>query len=76
MVRMTMRMISTIGVMFLLAAMRVLACPSCSDNFTKGGANAGVGESYSWSVLFLLGVPLTIVAVFAFMVVRRMRAAR
>lgn len=71
-----MRTIATLGMMFLLAAARVLACPSCSDNFTKGGTNAGVGESYSWSVLFLLGVPLTIVGVFTVMVVRRMRAAR
>ena len=61
---------------FMLAAVRVLACPSCSDNFTANGPNAGIGESYSWSVLFLLGVPLSIVGVFTFFIIRRLRDAR
>lgn len=65
----TMLILST----FMLATVRVLACPSCSDNFTKSGPNAGIGESYSWSVLFLLGVPITIVGLFTFMLVRRLR---
>jgi hypothetical protein len=65
----TMLILST----FMLASVRVLACPSCSDNFTKSGPNAGIGESYSWSVLFLLGVPITIVGLFTFMLVRRLR---
>jgi heme/copper-type cytochrome/quinol oxidase subunit 2 len=51
----------------------LMACPSCSDNFTKGSANASVGDSYSWSVLFMLFVPLTIVTVFTILVTKRLR---
>jgi len=50
-----------------------LACPSCADNFTKGSANAGIGEAYSWSVLFLLAVPITIVTAFVVAMWRRQR---
>jgi hypothetical protein len=71
-----MKTISSVIATFMLAAVRVLACPSCSDNFTKNGPNAGLGESYSWSVLFLLGVPITIVGVFVVFLVRRMRGIR
>jgi uncharacterized membrane protein YhaH (DUF805 family) len=51
----------------------LVACPSCSDNFTKGSANASIGDSYSWSVLFMLFVPLTIVTVFTILVKKRLR---
>ncbi|CAN5508019.1 hypothetical protein BH10BAC6_BH10BAC6_10570 [soil metagenome] len=51
------------------------ACPSCSDNFTKGSANASVGDSYSMSVLFMLVVPLSILSTFIVVIVRKMRAA-
>ena len=71
-----MRTISIVIATFMLAAVRVLACHSCSDNFTKSGPNAGLGESYSWSVLFLLGVPITIVGLFVIFLIRRMRSIR
>jgi hypothetical protein len=60
----------------LLVSTSVLqACPSCSDNFTKGSANASVGDSYSMSVLFMLVVPLSILSAFIVVIVRKMRAA-
>lgn len=60
----------------LMATNSVLqACPSCSDNFAKGSANASVGDSYSMSVLFMLVVPLTILSTFIVVIVRKMRAA-
>lgn len=60
----------------LLMSKSVLqACPSCSDNFTKGSANASVGDSYSMSVLFMLVVPLSILSAFIVVIVRKMRAA-
>lgn len=55
------------------ATFDLMSCPSCSDNFTKGSANAGVGEAYSWSVLFMLVVPMTIVSTFGFLLWRKMR---
>ncbi|HLP29409.1 MAG TPA: hypothetical protein VK147_12270 [Candidatus Didemnitutus sp.] len=50
-----------------------LACPACKDSFTKAGANGSVGDAYSWSILFMLGVPLTIVTVATVVVARRLR---
>lgn len=64
------------AVVFLMwATSAVQACPSCSDNFTKGSANASVGDSYSMSVLFMLVMPLSILAAFTVVIVRKMRAA-
>lgn len=36
----------------------MLACPNCKDAYTPGSTGASVGESYSISVLFMLGMQL------------------
>ncbi len=41
---------------FLLAASVVSACPSCKDAYTPGSSDSAIGESYSYSVLFFLGM--------------------
>lgn len=61
--------------MVIWASSVLQACPSCTDNFTKGSANASVGDAYSMSVLFMLVVPLSILSVFIVVIVRKMRAA-
>lgn len=50
----------------------ILACPGCKDGFASG-PNAGLGEAYSWSILFMLAVPTTIVTVFTVFIVRRLK---
>ncbi|MFM7156216.1 MAG: hypothetical protein ACKN9Y_02120 [Bacteroidota bacterium] len=42
---------------------QLLACPNCKDAYTPGSTGASIGESYSWSVLFMLLMPLATVAV-------------
>lgn len=66
-----------VGLAVTMAAgvQRLMACPSCSDNFTGGSGNASVGELFSWSVLFMLAVPMTIVAAFTIVIRRRLRSA-
>ena len=39
----------------LLSAV-VKACPNCKDAYGTGTKEAGIGEMYSWSVLFMLGM--------------------
>lgn len=53
-----------------------LACPNCKDGFGSGTANASIGDAYSMSVLFMLGVPLTLVTVFTVVIARRLRGER
>jgi uncharacterized membrane protein len=68
------RLPAMVAAVVAMSAHAVLACPSCSDNFTKGSANASIGEAYSWSVLFMLAVPLFIVTMFVVMMWRKHRA--
>lgn len=42
---------------------QVMACPNCKDAYTPGSTGASIGESYSWSVLFMLLMPIATVTV-------------
>ena len=48
---------------------QAIACPTCKDAYTPGSAGASVGESYSWSVLFMLVVPIATVALISMRIV-------
>jgi hypothetical protein len=50
-------------------AQQVLACPNCKDAYTPGSAGASVGESYSWSVLFMLIMPIATIALISMRIV-------
>ncbi len=65
------RMVLVVGAL-VVAAENVAACPACKDSFS-GGQNASIGEAYSWSILFMLGVPITIVTIGAVVIARRLR---
>jgi hypothetical protein len=69
----TKHMISVVTVLVLLAFQTLEACPACKDGFGSNGANASVGDAYSWSILFMLGVPITILTVFTVMITRKIR---
>jgi hypothetical protein len=69
------RFLASAVMVFFSAAHAALACPACKDSFTKNSANAGVGELYSWSVLFMLAVPLTLVVGFGVVIAKRLRNA-
>lgn len=66
--------VQTLLVLAVCSAMvtEAAACPGCKDGFASG-PNAGLGEAYSWSILFMLGVPATIVTVFTIVIVRRLK---
>lgn len=57
----------------LLTAPDLLACPSCKEGFRPGTTEALAGEGYSWSVLFMLAVPMAIVSTFTVVLVRRLK---
>lgn len=65
--------VATALVLIHVAVDNIIACPACKDSFTNGGANGSVGEAYSWSILFMLGVPLIIITVATIVVARRLR---
>jgi hypothetical protein len=50
-------------VLLATAVHTACACPACKDSFGSASSNANAGEAYSWSILFMLGVPLTILTV-------------
>lgn len=41
----------------------VLACPNCKDAYKPGTSAAIIGESYSWSVLFMLIMPVLTIGI-------------
>jgi len=59
----------------MCTAVTVFACPNCKDGFGSGTGNASIGDAYSMSVLFMLGVPLTLLTVFTIVIARRLRGA-
>jgi len=64
----------TVGTALVLLSVQSLqACPACKDGFGSNGANASVGDAYSWSILFMLGVPITILTVFTVLLTRKIR---
>jgi hypothetical protein len=69
------RSLGSVLVMLVMAVQAAMACPACKDSFTKNSANASVGELYSWSVLFMLAVPLTLVVGFGVVIAKRLRNA-
>lgn len=43
-------------------SLNLSACPSCKDAYVPGSAEASIGESYSYSVLFFLGMFFSLLA--------------
>ncbi len=56
---MTRRYILSTIVLVLLASVAVWACPSCKEAYEAGSKDAAIGESYSYSVVFFLGMFFT-----------------
>lgn len=61
--------IFTILFLALVSVQQALACPNCKDAYTPGSAGASVGESYSWSVLFMLLMPVAAIAMVSLRIV-------
>jgi hypothetical protein len=70
---MTMKLMITIVGLMLTHVQELMACPACKDSFGSNGANASVGDAYSWSIMFMLGVPLTILTVFIVVITRKIK---
>lgn len=49
-----------------------VACPNCKDAFASG-PEAAIGESYSWSILFMLGMFMSVIGGFGFLVWSKVR---
>lgn len=67
------RMIGFFTLIVFGFAQQLMACPACKDSFTASGQNASVGDAYSWSIMFMLGVPMTILTVFTVVITRKIR---
>lgn len=48
--------VAMILVLVALAGAAVSACPSCKDAYEIGSKQSSIGESYSYSVVFFLGM--------------------
>ena len=53
----------------IVTVQQSLACPNCKDAYTPGSTGASIGESYSWSVLFMLLMPLLTIAMITMRIV-------
>lgn len=51
----------------ILCTMVSDACPNCKDAFASG-PEASIGESYSWSILFMLGMFMSVIGGFSFLI--------
>lgn len=51
----------------------VTSCPACKEGYAAGSKQAAIGQSYSISVLFMLGVPFTIVTIAGIAYARHMK---
>lgn len=60
-------------VLLLASGHDSVACPSCKEGYRPGTTEALAGEGYSWSVLFMLAVPMAIVSTFTVVLVRRLK---
>jgi len=58
-----------------LSVMSTTACPNCKDAFSSG-PEAAIGESYSWSILFMLGMFMSVLGGFGLLVWSNMRKAK
>lgn len=58
---------------FVVASEVLNACPACKDSFGANGANKAVGDAYSYSIMFMLGVPITILTVFIVIIAKKIR---
>jgi hypothetical protein len=65
-----------VATMLLFAVNYALACPNCKDGYASGADGASLGDSYSISVLFMLAVPTTIVAIFGLVLARKVKQNR
>lgn len=45
---------ASVVVLLLQAYSTLMSCPNCKDAYDAGSGDAGIGESYSWSVVFFL----------------------
>lgn len=63
----------TVVILLLCVVPESIACPSCKEGFRPGTTEALAGEGYSWSVLFMLAVPMAIVSTFTVVLVRRLK---
>lgn len=64
---------NALTVCLFLASEVLNACPACKDSFGANGANKAVGDAYSYSILFMLGVPITILTVFIVIITKKIR---
>jgi hypothetical protein len=60
-------------VLMLAGAGASRACPACKEGYEAGSKQAAIGESYSISVLFMLGMPITILTVAGVAYARHMK---
>jgi hypothetical protein len=59
----SMPVIISILLLYILTCGTAYACPACKDGFSSNSSQAAIGETYSWTILFLLAVPITASAV-------------
>lgn len=56
-----------------LVASVIRACPSCSDALGNSPQTAGYAKGFYWSILFMLGMVFSLVAVLIMKVVKEAR---
>jgi hypothetical protein len=59
--------------LFVLKASLCSACPSCSDALGNTPQSAGYAKGFYWSILFMLGMVFSLVAVLIVKIVREAR---
>jgi hypothetical protein len=62
------------ALLYLSAAQSVMACPNCKEAVSAQPADvANMARGYNWSVMLMLGVPVSLLGTGAFMVRRAVK---
>jgi hypothetical protein len=71
------RLLTIVMALVFIAAGDALACPNCKEAVSaEPGEVANMAQGYNWSIMLMLGVPMTLLSTGAFMVRRAVKLGR
>jgi hypothetical protein len=68
-------MVVCAGLLLVVFQQEVAACPMCAESVGADASQPNLPQAYMWSILFMLGMPATVLGVLGGLVVKAVRAA-
>ena len=63
------------GLLLVVFQQEAAACPMCAESVGADASQPNLPQAYMWSILFMLGMPATVLGVLGGLVVKAVRAA-